>query len=192
MLRILRAGTMVAGEWRRHDTLTARRGCVLRRIEPNAQVVDLHRTVGDRARLGVGEDSGRAGDRVRRRQRGRRKHEGPAVKPSDDIGDPDPVAIGQNIAVIPNQPEGRVRNLDVEDHEVGVLWQASGDHLEGFDSAKSMNRDLRRGSKGAGATRSFRFDHRELNGCRRIRVGLDGQKRGGCQQQGQNFRSFHL
>ena len=72
----LDAGVVIAGK-RRGGPRTAGLHGIVRRIEPNPEVIKLHGAIRDRARLGIGEDRGRGGEHIRRGHRAHGHDEGP-------------------------------------------------------------------------------------------------------------------
>src|SRR5262252_6904590 len=91
----LDAGVVVAGK-RRCGTRTAGLHGIVRRIEPNPEVINLHGAIRDRARLGIGEDRGRGWEHIRRAHRAQGHDEGPDIEPPDNINDAGARVIGED------------------------------------------------------------------------------------------------
>ena len=124
----LGAGIVVTSERRRFDIFAARLDGIFRIIEPNTKVIDLHGA--DLSAIWIiGEDSGRTGDSVRRRQSCKRKVEGTFAKTADERACTLAIIVGWNVAVIPGKPKWRVRDLDIEDDEICVRRQAPDSNL---------------------------------------------------------------
>ena len=81
----LDAGVVVAGK-RRCGTRTACLHGIVRRIEPNPEVINLHGAIRDRARLGIGEDRGRGWENIRRGHSAKGNDECPDIEPPDNMG----------------------------------------------------------------------------------------------------------
>src|SRR5580704_4638446 len=101
---------------------------VILRIEPKAEVIELH-GIGLYADCCLRDVGGRARKNLRRFRRwdARGNNERLDIEPADEIPDADAVRIGINVADIPGEPEGRVWNLNREQVELGVRRQVMDD-----------------------------------------------------------------
>src|ERR1700730_16907150 len=93
----------------------------------------------------------------------------------------DTLRIGEDVAVIPGEPERLVRNLNIEYDEVGVRRQAFDDSVKIFDYAEGVNGDSALGLRQA-VFRPWRHRQWERDSCNGLRVCLHGGKRGKCRR----------
>jgi hypothetical protein len=140
-----------------------------RRIEPKAEVIELH-GIGRYAGCCLRDDGGRFMKHVGRGclWDARGNNESLDIEPADEIPDALAGRIGINVADIPGEPERRVRNLNREQVEVGVRRQAINDDLEIFEFPEGMIGDVRI-RLGQAGFRTRRHGQIELDS-RRVRV----------------------
>jgi hypothetical protein len=115
---------------------------VIRRIEPKAEVIELH-GIDLHGGCCLRDEGGRARKYVRRGRRWDtvRKNESLDIEPADEIADTGASVIGVNIADIPGEPERRLWNLNREQVEVGVRRQTMNDDFKIFKCAEGMISD---------------------------------------------------
>src|SRR3984893_1823946 len=94
----------------------------------------------------------------------------------------DTLRIGEDVAVIPGEPERLVRNLNIEYDEGGVWRQVFADNVKRFNYAEGVNGDGALGIRQAvfRPRRHLQWERDSCNGL--LRVCLHGSKRGKCRR----------
>src|SRR5262245_12716378 len=141
----LNPGFVIASEWR-HRTWAAGRHRGRCGAEPDSDVEGVHGTR-RRVRVRIGEWRGVVDDWRGGGPRG--DDERLDVEAADEVPYRPADGVRLHVSLVPGQAEGGIGDLDHEDVELGVRWQADGFDVHDFYRAERVDRRVRQGGGNA-------------------------------------------